>query len=139
MKRQPSTPTVELGVRSNRDVALASVDSWTHTIVLEGALTRRSAHSLEVEIEQRCAEGATAIVLDLRELAYIDSIGVAVIAFRSRLCRQRGYAFGAIVESPMMRRAFAQAGVEELLAAGDPPPSVRRASVATERTGERGA
>src|SRR3954452_14111713 len=85
-----------------REVELASVSAWRHTIVLTGALTHRSSHDLEVEIEQRCADGVTAITLDLRELTYIDPIGVAVIAFRSRLCKRRGYDFALVAGSPMM-------------------------------------
>jgi len=33
-------------------MALASVGVWRHTIVLTGALTHRTVHELEVEIEQ---------------------------------------------------------------------------------------
>ena len=97
--------------RNDRDMALTSVGVWRHTIVLTGALTNRTAHELEIEIEQRCADGVTAITLDLRELTYIDPIGVAVIAFRSRLCKRRGYEFAVVAGSPMMRRALVQAGV----------------------------
>jgi anti-anti-sigma factor len=107
--------------RNRRDMALASVGVWRHTIVLTGALTYRTAHELEVEIEQRCADGVTAITLDLRELTYIDPSGVAVIAFRSRLCRRRGYEFAVVAGSPMMRRAFAEAGVGSLLDEVDEP------------------
>jgi anti-anti-sigma factor len=100
--------------RDDRDMALASVGVWRHTIVLTGALTHRTAHELEIEIEQRCADGVTAIMLDLRELTYIDPIGVSVIAFRSRLCKRRGYDFAVVAGSPMMRRALTQAGVDSL-------------------------
>jgi anti-anti-sigma factor len=107
--------------RDRRDMALTTVGVWRHTIVLTGGLTHRTAHELEVEIEQRCADGVTAITLDLRELKYIDSSGVAVIAFRSRLCKRRGYEFAVVAGSPMMRRAFAQAGVGSLLDEVDEP------------------
>jgi anti-anti-sigma factor len=102
-----------------------------HTLILTGELDRRSAHALEAEIERLCEEGVTGITLDLRELTYIDSIGVAVIAFRCRLCRRRGYEFSLIPGSPLVNRAFEQAGVadvlpfnEEALAAPRPPALV---------------
>jgi anti-anti-sigma factor len=101
-----------------RNVALASVSEWTHTLVLDGALTHRTAHTLEVEIERLCADGVTGITLDLRELTQIDSIGVAVIAFRSGLCKRRGYRFAVIAGSRAVSRAFEQAGVAYLL---EPP------------------
>jgi anti-anti-sigma factor len=121
---RPRTPFAlgpEAHRRNQRDMALTSLGVWRHTIVLTGALTHRTAHELEVEIEQRCADGVTAITLDLRELTYIDSIGVAVIAFRSRLCKRRGYEFAVVAGAPMMRRAFAQAGVGSLLDKVDEP------------------
>jgi anti-anti-sigma factor len=108
---------------SNRPVALASVSEWTHTLVLSGELTHRSAHALEVEIERLCAAGVTGITIDLRELAEIDPIGVAVIAFRSGLCKRRGYDFTLIAGSRHVRRRFEQAGVAYLL-----PPEEEAAS-----------
>ena len=107
--------------RNDRDIALTSVAVWRHTIVPTGALTHRTAHELEIEIEQRCADGVTALTLDLRELTYIDPIGVSVIAFRSRLCKRRGYDFSVIAGAPMMRRALAQAGVTSVRDEVDEP------------------
>jgi len=100
---------------SRPSLALASVRTWTHTLVLTGGLDRASAHALEVEIERLCDEGVTGITLDLRELAYIDSIGVAVIAFRCDLCKRRGFDFALIPGAPSIQGAFEQAGVSELL------------------------
>lgn len=125
--RTPFSATTSMRPTSiERDVGLASVGAWTHTLVLTGELTRASAHTLEVEIERLCAEGVTGITLDLRELSYIDAIGVAVIAFRSRLCERRGYDFALIVGSPLMRRAFEQAGVKRLQADEDGVDGVDR-------------
>lgn len=124
--RTPFSATTPLRLASiGRDVASAHVDEWTHTIVLTGELTHRSAHTLEVEIERLCAEGVTGITLDLRDLSYIDAIGVAVVAFRSGLCKRRGYDFALIPGSPLMRRAFEQAGVERLLADGEGEAAAR--------------
>lgn len=93
----------------------ASVRLRTHTLILTGDLDHRSAHALEAEIERLCEEGVTGITLDLRELAYIDSTGVAVIAFRCGLCQKRGYDFALIPGSRFIHRVFEQAGVTDLL------------------------
>jgi anti-anti-sigma factor len=102
----------------------AGVDVREHTLILTGELDRRSAHALEAEIERLCEEGVSNITLDLRELRYIDPIGVAVIAFRCRLCQRRGYEFALIPGGRMIHRAFEQAGVAGLLPfqAGDCAP-----------------
>lgn len=106
---------------------LRSVASWTHTLALEGDLTHRTAHALEVEIERLCEQGVTAIALDLRGLASIDRVGVAVVAFRWRLCERRGYSFELIAGSQRVQREFARAGVAEMLpfrsASEDPAPA----------------
>ena len=96
-------------------LALAPVSPWTHTLVLSGELNHRSAHVLEAEIDRVCEEGVTGIIVDLRGLTEIDSTGVAVIAFRSGLCRRRGYDFTLIPGSAAIHSAFEQAGMLDLL------------------------
>jgi anti-anti-sigma factor len=102
-------------VRSVPRPILRSVDDWGHTLILSGELTHRSAHMLELEIERLCAMGVTEITLDLRQLTFIDSIGVAVISFRCGLCLRQGYGFALIPGSRLIHRAFEQAGVIDLL------------------------
>jgi anti-anti-sigma factor len=92
-----------------------SVSIWMHTLILTGELTRHSAHTLEVEIERLFEEGVTAITLDLRQLTHIDPIGVAVIAFRCRLCKRQGHGIVLIPGPQLVQRAFAEAGVSDQL------------------------
>jgi anti-anti-sigma factor len=94
---------------------LASVRLRTHTLALTGELNHRSAITLEREIERLCDEGVTGITLDLSSLASIDSVGVAVISFRSRLCKRRGYDFAVIAGSQLIHRAMEEASVAGLL------------------------
>jgi anti-anti-sigma factor len=108
-----NTPTSRAS--SEPRFVLASVTVRTHTLILTGELDRGSALVLEAEIERLCEEGVTGITLDLRELTYIDSIGVAVIGFRCGLCQRRGYDFALIPGSRAIQRAFEQAGLAELL------------------------
>jgi anti-sigma B factor antagonist len=96
-------------------LVLASSSVWTHTLVLTGELDHRSAHALEAEIERLCEEGVTGITLDLSELTYIDSIGVAVIVFRCGHCRRRGFDFTLIPGQQPVQGAFEQAGVIDSL------------------------
>ena len=92
-----------------------SVSVRMHTLIPTGELTHRSAHTLEVEVERLFEEGITSIVLDLRRLTQIDPIGVAVIAFRCRLCRRQGNSIVLIPGSAPIQRAFAEAGlIDEL-------------------------
>jgi anti-anti-sigma factor len=86
-----------------------------HTLVLIGDLNRASAHTLEAEIERLCEAGTSGITLDLSKLTSIDSIGVAVIAFRSKLCQKRGYDFALIPGPRIIQRAFELAGLTDRL------------------------
>ncbi len=86
-----------------------------HTLIPTGELTDRSVHTLETEIERIFEEGVTAIVLDLRQLTRIDPVGVAVIAFRCRLCKRQGNSIVLVPGSQLIQRAFAEAGVLDQL------------------------
>jgi anti-anti-sigma factor len=94
-------------------LTLRSLSVRTHTLILTGELTHRSTSALEQEIERLCADGVTGITLDLRQLTYIDPIGVAVIAFRCGLCERQGLGFMLIPGSRFIQRVFEQAGVLE--------------------------
>jgi anti-anti-sigma factor len=96
-------------------LTLASPSVRTHTLVLTGELDRRSAPMLEAEIERLYEDGVASLTLDLRELTYIDSIGIAVIVFRCGLCKRRGQDLALIPGSRFMQHAFEQAGVSDLL------------------------
>jgi anti-anti-sigma factor len=107
-----------------------SVSIWMHTLILTGELTHRSAHTLEVEIERLFEEGVTSITLDLRQLTYIDPIGVGVIEFRCRLCKRQGHGIVLIPGPPFVQRAFAEAGVIDQLPLQIDEVAARRLRVA---------
>ena len=108
-----------------------SVNPRSHTLILTGELTHRSAHALEVEIERLCEEGVSSITLDLRQLRDIDSIGAAVISFRCGLCQRQGYGFALIPGTRPIQRAFERAGMINLLPFQDDEVAARRLRVAT--------
>lgn len=112
--------------RNQPDPLAESVSIWMHTLILTGELTRHSAHTLEVEIERLFEMGVTAITLDLRQLTFIDPIGVAVIAFRCRLCKRQGHGFVLIAGPRSIQRAFAEAGVVEQLPFQEDEVAARR-------------
>ncbi len=116
MKRQQTASAGDSdGGGTGPSTALASVTKRLHTLILTGELRHHSVHALETEIERCCAEGVSAITLDLRQLECIDPVGVAVIAFRARLCKRRGYEFALIEGPPAVHRAFEDAGVVDSL------------------------
>jgi anti-anti-sigma factor len=107
--------TLAANARKQPGRKLASVRPRTHTLILTGELNHRTAHGLEEAIDRLCEEGVTGITLDLRQLSHIDPTGVAVIAFRYRLCKRRGYDFMLIPGPRSLDRAFERAGVADVL------------------------
>jgi anti-anti-sigma factor len=116
-RQTAATNRARLAERATSDAGLVPTGlvEREHTLILTGELDSTSAHALEAEIERLCEEKVTSIKLDLRELTYIDPVGVAVIAFRCGLCQRRGYGFELIAGGRMIHRAFEQAGVAGLL------------------------
>ena len=96
-------------------LTLAGARAWTHTLILTGRLDYQSAPEFEDEIECLCQEGVTSLTLDLRRLEEIDSTGVAVVTFRSALCRRQGHHVAVIPGSRSLHRALAEAGATDLL------------------------
>lgn len=54
------------------------------TIVLAGELDMANASTLEAELERAEGDGAAPITIDMRELEFIDSTGIAVLVAAHR-------------------------------------------------------
>jgi anti-anti-sigma factor len=62
------------------------VHGGVHTLVLTGELSRASVPILETAIALLCAQGTTAIALDLGNLTFVDSVGLRAIFLARKLC-----------------------------------------------------
>jgi len=72
------------------EVAPASPPAWRHTLILTGTLNSGSMLELEEEIECLYQEGVTSLVLDLRRLDALESVGARAVGSLSALYRRRG-------------------------------------------------
>ncbi len=97
-------------------LALASTLVWRHKLILTGSLDHRTVVELEDEIACLCEEGVTILTLDLRQLDAIDSVGAKTIALHGVACKGRGRDFAVVPGSPVVHRALAEAGAENLIA-----------------------
>jgi anti-sigma B factor antagonist len=103
-------------------------DADMRTIVLVGELDLATAHTLQRELDDAEAADARLIVLDLRELEFIDSSGLSVIINAHR----RGGAQLLILKGPeRVQRAFGLCGLLELLTFVDehPPHSPAQSTI----------
>jgi anti-sigma B factor antagonist len=91
------------------------VDGGEHRLLLSGELEIASVPTLEGAVKRLCTEGTTAITLDLSELMFIDSTGLAAIIFAGRLCEKHGYGFSLIQGPRAVQRLFELTGLIDVL------------------------
>jgi anti-sigma B factor antagonist len=87
----------------------------THTLVLSGESDLASGPELETVVRGLCASGTSDLVLDLRDLEFIDSTGLRAILIAADLCRanDRGFLLTRVPRS--IRRVFEVSGVDGML------------------------
>ncbi len=83
----------------------------THTLVLLGELDLRTATDLEAAIVPLCEAGAKEIVLDLRQLGFLDSAGVRAIVSSQERCRKHGCEFFLTPGRQAIERLFEVIGM----------------------------
>jgi anti-sigma B factor antagonist len=93
----------------------------TYVVTPAGELDLATAHALGRTLAQAAELGAEHVVLDLRELTFIDSSGISVIIKLQRHFAVEGVRFGVIKGDDIVQRAFALAHVEPLLPWITPP------------------
>jgi anti-sigma B factor antagonist len=86
-----------------------------HTVALNGELDLGTASQLETAIDRICDDGAREIVLDLRELSFIDSSGLRATLACRKVCESRGCEFSLTSVQAPVRRVFELTGLVERL------------------------
>jgi anti-anti-sigma factor len=84
-------------------------------IALEGELDHSSALTLDDELRRAEAKGVPVLVLDLRELRFMDSTGLAIIASACRRMRRAGRRLIIACPTNAVRRIFQLTGMMERL------------------------
>ncbi len=85
------------------------------SLMLVGELDIASVPILHGAVERLHASTTCAVTIDLSELQFIDSTGLAAIVFAGKLCEQRGYRFSLIAGPPSVQRLFELTGLIEVL------------------------
>jgi anti-anti-sigma factor len=86
----------------------------TVVLRLRGDLDLASADGLAERLRALCTAGEPAL-LDLDELAFMDSSGLRVVLQASEMSRAAGWRFAMTAGSPAVRRLFSSAGVADRL------------------------
>lgn len=101
------------GVPERRLELHDAISAGRHVLKLNGDLDVATAPDLQAAVVRICASGTRIVTLDLRDLAFMDSSGLAAIIAASRLCRNLAYEFRLIPGPPAVQRVFELTGVAD--------------------------
>jgi anti-sigma B factor antagonist len=90
-------------------------DGTRRTLVLSGELDMLVAPELEAAVRRLCDDGAGELVLDLRELTFMDSTGLRGTLAAYEFCRQSGYSFAVIPGPRQVQTVFELTGLADRL------------------------
>jgi anti-anti-sigma factor len=97
-------------------------------IELTGELDLAGAAALEQELTRLEGESPRAVVLDLREVEFMDSSGLRLIAVASQRAKERGRRLALVPGSEQVMRVFEITRMRERLDFVDGPEEVTRAA-----------
>ena len=103
------------------DLRVARKDSRMH-IAPRGELDIATAPRLEEAISAATSEPVAELVLDLRELTFMDSTGLRALAQANLKAEQAGTALSIWRGSRQIDRVLEISGLGPLLPLADPPP-----------------
>ena len=92
--------------------------SWVRPI---GELDLDTAPQLERELTTVRAAGAVRIVLDMRDLTFMDSTGLRLVIQWDNAARDDGFGFGIVPGPEVVQRVFRLTGMTDVIAVADPP------------------
>jgi anti-anti-sigma factor len=97
-----------------------SRDGSRHTLALRGELDLVTAPDVEDTVAALCLDGAQELVLDLREVVFIDSSGLRTVLASMDMCRLHGCELLVIPGSGACRRLFELTGAIDDLPLHEP-------------------
>ena len=90
-------------------------------ISVSGELDLASSPALDEELERVAEYGAEVVVVDLRELEFMDSTGLSVLVRAHQRAEEQGRHLGLVNGSQQVKRLLTLTGVAERLVLADTP------------------
>jgi anti-sigma B factor antagonist len=114
-------------VQSHFRVEVRSEDGTT-VISVGGELDLASSPALEEELERVAQSDAQMIVVDLRNLEFMDSTGLSVLVRAHQRAEENGRRLGLVNGSQQVQRLLTLTGVADRLTLADAPEELRGSS-----------
>lgn len=94
-----------------------------HAVVIgvTGELDLASSPALERELERGVASQAEVVVVDLRQLEFMDSTGLSVLVRAHQRATENGQRFGIVRGPQQVQRLLSLTGVADRLTLADSP------------------
>jgi anti-sigma B factor antagonist len=96
-------------------------DGRSTVITVSGELDLASSAALEDELGRVSASGVERVVIDLRELEFMDSTGLSTLVKAHQRAEQAGQEFGLVRGPQQVQRLLSLTGVEERMRIADTP------------------
>ena len=95
----------------------------TQAVVIEvrGELDLASSPALEQELERGAASKAEVVIVDLRDLEFMDSTGLSVLVRAHQRASDNGQRFGVVRGPQQVQRLLSLTGVADRLTLADSP------------------
>jgi anti-anti-sigma factor len=94
-------------------LTIEELDSSTVLIALRGELDLAHAYSFDEDLRRIEAERPACVVIDLRELSFLDSCGLARLLAARRRARKLGHRLVLVRGSAAVQKLFALTAVDE--------------------------
>jgi anti-sigma B factor antagonist len=96
----------------NDDVSITEErDGGRAVVTVKGEIDVASAPALRTQLHAVCVDGIDTIVLDLREVTFLDSSALGVLVGALRRCRESGSQFRLVITSPRLLKIFEITGL----------------------------
>jgi anti-anti-sigma factor len=107
-------------VQSNFSVEVRD-DEWAVLIGVSGELDLASSPELERELERGGSSDVELLIIDLRELEFMDSTGLSVLVRAHQKTTESGKRFAVVKGPQQVQRLLSLTGVAERLTLVDSP------------------
>jgi anti-anti-sigma factor len=110
-------------VESNLEVQVRDGDEAV-IIGVRGELDLASSPALEEELENGAASRAQVVIVDLRQLEFMDSTGLSVLVRAHQRATEHGQSFAVVRGPQQVQRLLSLTGVADRLTLVDAPEEV---------------
>ena len=102
-----------------------TTENGAPVLSVRGELDLASSPALEEQVERAVADAPSTVIIDLRELEFMDSTGLSVLIRAHQRAQEAGHRLAIVNGSRQVRRLLSLTGVAERLTVVDDPQELK--------------